>query len=255
MNLWQKISAVMTEVEYLKKDDVVGKGSKSEYKAISEEKVTETVRVSFIKHGLVLLPVEQEHTCETRETENDYGKKGVSRLATVNVKYKLVDIETGEHEFIVSSGTGADSGDKAVGKAMTYAYKYALLRTLMIPTGEDPDKIASPVLDETKPSSRPNTPPPDKNAPQSQQTALSEKQLGSLYAIASSKGKTKEKVAAEVLKSFKVTPEQMSKANYDKTVKHYESLPDKKSEKRTTNEVKYDTVLDHQINTDYGDGY
>lgn len=238
MNLWQKISAVMSEVEYLKKDDVVGKGSKSEYKAISEEKVTETVRVSFIKHGLVLLPVEQIHHCETRETENDYGKKGVSRLATVDVRYKLVDIDTGEHEFIVSSGTGADTGDKAVGKAMTYAYKYALLRTLMIPTGEDPDKIASPGLEDgkqTKQTGQPNVPESNESATTSQQTtnvgtetinAVSEAQLKRLYTIAGSKGKKKDIVNAEILKNLGVAPEAMSKSQYNGIVAHYEKLPD-----------------------------
>lgn len=238
MNLWQKISAVMQDVEYLKKDDVVGKGTGSEYKAISEEKVTETVRVSFIKHGLVLIPVEQVHSCETRETENQYGKKGVSRLATVDVKYKLVDIETGEHEFVVSSGTGADSGDKAVGKAMTYAYKYALLRTLMIPTGEDPDKIASPdnqPVDKQKPPSQPTAPKPSENAAKGQQTpnagtetpvVISAAQASRLYAIAGGKGKKKEVVIAEVKKNLGIEPEAMDKVQYAKIIKHYESLPD-----------------------------
>lgn len=238
MNLWQKVSAVMNDVEYLKKDDVVGKGSKSEYKAISEEKVTETVRVSFIKHGLVLLPVEQVHSCETRETVNDYGKAGVRRLATVDVKYKLVDIETGEHEFIVSSGTGEDSGDKAVGKAMTYAYKYALLRTLMIPTGEDPDKIASPdnqPVDRQKPHTQPTTPKPNENAEKGQETpntgtettaVISAAQASRLYAIAGGKGKKKEVVIAEVKKNLGIEPEAMTKTQYNAIVKHYESLPD-----------------------------
>lgn len=180
MNLWQKISAVMAEVEYLKKDDVVGFGSNA-YKAISEEKVTETVRKSFIKHGLVLMPVEQHHHCETRDTVNSKGDKAVSRLATVDVKYKLVDIETGEHEFIVSSGTGVDTQDKAVGKAMTYAYKYALLRTLMIPTGEDPDKIASdpPAEPQKKQEKKPN-----QNKPTGDFTNLTEAQCDELAKLA-----------------------------------------------------------------------
>ena len=37
---------------------------------------------------------------------------------------------------IESVGEGADSQDKASGKAMTYCYKYALLRTFAIPTGK-----------------------------------------------------------------------------------------------------------------------
>lgn len=134
MNLWKKIHAVMKDVEYLQKDDQIEFG-KTKYKAISEEKVTSTVRESLIKHGLVIIPIEQQHF-----------KDDV--LTTVNTKYKIVDIDTGENEIIVSSGTGVDTQDKGVGKAMTYSYKYMLLRTFAIPTGEDPDKISSDEWDE-----------------------------------------------------------------------------------------------------------
>ena len=71
------------------------------------------------------------------------GNTAIDRLTTVDVAYKIVDVESGEFETIVSSGTGMDSQDKGIGKALTYAYKYLLLRTFAIPTGEDPDKIAS----------------------------------------------------------------------------------------------------------------
>ncbi|PZD95206.1 hypothetical protein DNH61_11645 [Paenibacillus sambharensis] len=134
VKLYQKISAVMKDVEYLSKDDKV-EFSNTKYKAISEEKVTSTVRESLIRNKLVILPVEQQHKRE-------------GNLSTVDTKYKIVDIETGEFEIIVSSGTGADTQDKGVGKAMTYAYKYLLLRTFAIPTGEDPDKVSSAELDE-----------------------------------------------------------------------------------------------------------
>ena len=133
LNLYQKIHAVMQDVDYLQKDDEI-KFSNTKYKAISEEKVTSTVRQSLLKHRLVIMPVEQEHSRE-------------GALSTVNTKYKIVDIDTGNFEIIVSSGTGADTQDKGVGKAMTYSYKYLLLRTFAIPTGEDPDKISSAELD------------------------------------------------------------------------------------------------------------
>lgn len=134
MNLYQKISQVMRDVEYLSKDDKVEFGN-TKYKAISEEKVTSTIRASLIKNGLVIIPIEQEA-----------GRTG--NISTVNTKYKIIDIDSGQFEIIVSSGEGADTQDKGVGKAMTYAYKYLLLRTFAIPTGEDPDKISSAELDE-----------------------------------------------------------------------------------------------------------
>jgi len=133
-NLFQKISQVMQDVEYLSKDDKIEFGT-TKYKAISEEKVTSVLRASLIKNGLVILPVEQLA-----------GRTG--NVSTVNTKYKIIDIDTGQFEILASSGEGADTQDKGVGKAMTYAYKYMLLRTFAIPTGEDPDKVSSHELDE-----------------------------------------------------------------------------------------------------------
>lgn len=133
MSIYKKIHAVMNDVNYLQKDDKVSFGNTS-YKAISEEKVTGTIRASLVKNGLVIVPIEQEHM-----------KDG--NLTTVNVKYQITDIDTGEYIVAVSSGTGADTQDKGVGKAMTYAYKYLLLRTFAIPTGDDPDKVSSEELD------------------------------------------------------------------------------------------------------------
>lgn len=150
MNLYQRINKVMEEISYLAKDDKVGTG-KSSYKAISEEKVTSTVRASLIKNGLVILPVEQNTEEIFTEYEKvAYGKKEMKqRLMTrVDTKYKIVNIDKpSEYEILASSGSGVDTQDKGVGKAMTYSYKYMLLRTFAIPTGEDPDKISNEELE------------------------------------------------------------------------------------------------------------
>jgi hypothetical protein len=145
MNLYQRISKVMQDIQYLQKDDKVSTGASGSYKAMSEEKVTQVVRESLIANGLVILPVAQSHN---REELRD--KEGVLKgyLSIVDTQYKIVDIATGQFELLASSGSGADSQDKGVGKAMTYSYKYLLLRTFAIPTGEDPDKISSATLDE-----------------------------------------------------------------------------------------------------------
>lgn len=48
MNLYQKILEVMKGVSYLSKDDTVAFGN-TKYKAVSEEKVTSTVREKLIE--------------------------------------------------------------------------------------------------------------------------------------------------------------------------------------------------------------
>lgn len=191
LNLYQKIHAVMKDVDYLQKDDAIKFGN-TNYKAISEEKVTSTVRKALLEYGLVILPIEQEHSRE-------------GTLSTVDTKYKIVDIETGDSEIIVSSGTGADTQDKGVGKAMTYSYKYLLLRTFAIPTGEDPDKTSSAELDAKQ--NEANQPKP-----------LSPKQLGMIKAKVKQLALAKKVQDEEVYKHLnipdieKLSSQQASKA-------------------------------------------
>ena len=134
MNIYEKIAAIMTDVQYLAKDDHVSFGSTS-YKALSEEKVTSIMRAEMLKYNLTVFPVEQ--------TANRSGS-----ITHVDVKYRLVNVENpDEYIEVVSCGDGADSQDKGSGKAMTYAYKYMWLRTFALPTGEDPDKISTEELE------------------------------------------------------------------------------------------------------------
>lgn len=143
MNIYEKINEVMKRIEYLTKDDHVSFGT-TNYKAISEEKVTTSVRKELVNLGIVIAPIEQTmNVTELMRTE-----KSVNQRADVNVKYRIQNIEdVNDYIIVSSSGSGVDTQDKAIGKAMTYAYKYMLLRTFAIPTGEDPDKISSAETD------------------------------------------------------------------------------------------------------------
>lgn len=143
MNIYQKINEVMKNIEYLTKDDQVAFGT-TKYKAISEEKVTTAVREQLVKQGIAIIPVQQES--ENKELTRT--EKSVNMLTSVHTRYRIQNIDD-VNDFIEveSNGTGVDTQDKGVGKAMTYAYKYMLLRTFAIPTGEDPDKISSAETD------------------------------------------------------------------------------------------------------------
>jgi hypothetical protein len=135
VNIYEKISAIMQDVQYLTKDDQVKFGTTS-YKALSEEKVTGIMRAELIKHKLVIYPIQQSAS-------------RIGQITHVDVMYRLVNVENPEEYIdIASCGDGADSQDKGSGKAMTYAFKYMWLRAFALPTGEDPDKISSAELDE-----------------------------------------------------------------------------------------------------------
>lgn len=141
-NLFAKILKVMQDVTYLQKDDSIGYGN-NKYRAITEEKVTTEVGKSMRKHGLVILPIGVEERREDFDVVRANGKHGTDRITTITTKYLVADSESGESMEVCSAGAGVDSQDKGIGKALTYAYKYLLLRMFAIPTGEDPDKQAS----------------------------------------------------------------------------------------------------------------
>lgn len=134
MNIYEKILAIMQEVQRLQKDDMVKFGGAG-YKALSEEKVTSIMREQLIKQKMVVFPIRQETT-----------RNG--NITHVDVQYRMVNVEDPDDFIeIVSCGDGADTQDKGSGKAMTYSFKYMWLRTFALPTGEDPDKISSEELD------------------------------------------------------------------------------------------------------------
>lgn len=135
LSLYGKMNKIMADIKYLAKDGKVSFGT-TNYKVLSEAKVTQVVKEKLVELGLVIFPIKQDIT----RTGN---------LTTVNTQYKIVDVESGDSEILASSGEGADTQDKGAGKAMTYCYKYMLLRTFAIPSGEDPDQISSEELTET----------------------------------------------------------------------------------------------------------
>lgn len=214
-NIFQKINKVMADVRYLAKDDMVVTNTKTGagYKAITEEKVTTAVREAMIRHGIVIVPIEQTHT-RTDEVLQDYqGNQKVSRLATVDTKYRIQNIEDKDDYVIAtSSGTGVDTQDKAVGKAMTYSYKYLLLRTFAIPTGEDTDKISSDVYSE---QFNQKAPKKTRMASASSDTITTE-QVANLRQMVKVKGESSYFAVRDILDSYNYqTIEDIKKDKYD----------------------------------------
>lgn len=135
-NVYKKIHEIMKDIQYLKKDGKVNFGN-TKYSYLSEEKITENIRNSMLKVGLVMYPVSTKY----QHMEDQKGE-------IVVVDYALADIESGEHITIQVAGKGCDTQDKSIPKAMTCAFKYAMRQTFCIATGDDFDKVSSAELDE-----------------------------------------------------------------------------------------------------------
>lgn len=139
-NLFQKIQDVSNDVMSISKDMVVGQGNYA-YKAVSDFDVTLAVKKAEIKHGIISIPVKQDViNSEILKTIKKNGDEGYTFVDTLKLTLRIVNIENpSEFIEIESYGKGVDSGDKGLGKASTYARKYALLNAYKIATGEDPD--------------------------------------------------------------------------------------------------------------------
>jgi len=137
MNIYEKINAIMENVESLQKDGKVAFGS-TKYNFLSEAKTTAEMRKQLVKYKLVILPIGVEEKKEGSITQGKY-------------TYKVVNAENPE-EFIIleSGGQGHDSADKGSGKASSYAYKYLMWRTFAIPSNDDPDMVSSDEIAEAK---------------------------------------------------------------------------------------------------------
>ena len=133
----------------------VGKGGYNEsqkYAFRGIDQLQNAVHPALVKFGITVYPVVTEKVVTERETVNVSGRAGVMRFVELTVDYHWV---AGDGSEIVTTvvGEAADSGDKASNKAMSAAYKYALIQTLCIPlTSEEDADSFSPVLARPIPS-------------------------------------------------------------------------------------------------------
>ena len=146
-NIYKKMSAITAELTAVAKNLNVGIG-KAAYKAVGEADVLAAVKPLEEKHGVYSYPysrkiVEADLVTTTSEYQGKVTEKTNRYLRIVTV-YRFVNIDNPEEYIdITTYGDGIDPQDKAVGKAMTYSDKYALLKAYKIITGEDPDQFKS----------------------------------------------------------------------------------------------------------------
>jgi ERF superfamily len=123
LNLWQRIGKAQAAVDYIQKE----KKSGMNYSIVSHDAVTAKVRPVLVENGVLYYPVDIQHSQDGNRTQ-------------VKLTVRFVNVDKPEEHFDVPSlGYGIDSQDKGPGKAISYAVKYALLKTLGLETGDDPD--------------------------------------------------------------------------------------------------------------------
>lgn len=144
MNIYEKLAEITAELSVVAKNLTVGEG-RSSYRAVGEADVLAAVKPLEKKHGIYSYPVCREIADSQIMTSTNYkGQEVQKQFVRIKTIYRFVNVEKPEEYIEVTTfGDGVDSQDKAPGKAMTYADKYALLKAYKIITGEDPDQYMS----------------------------------------------------------------------------------------------------------------
>ena len=156
-NLVDAINYVMRKAKSVEKNLTVGTGN-NQYPGVSHKDVKELLQPLLAEAGLIIIPTKIVPTVTVdrwEETGHAYGKEIIRRkmrvLTEVLVTYRLQHVG-GEFIDLQGYGHGLDNQDKSAGKSTTYALKYLLIYTFLIPTGkiDDADGNASEPTTEIK---------------------------------------------------------------------------------------------------------
>lgn len=142
MNVFQKINEVKKCVQsFIKDSSTSGKGA---YKYTSGSQVLGAIKETMENIGLLFLPIKTEHrNWTTFEYTNSYGDQKTDFIVDGKIYYKWVNIEDPDDFCNVEFDLYGQQNDisKAFGSALTYTERYALLKSLGVPTDdEDPDR-------------------------------------------------------------------------------------------------------------------
>lgn len=154
MNIYEKMAKATAEIETVAKNLNVGIGATS-YKAVGEADILTAVKPIEEKYGIYSYPLKRElveSNAYTTTTEyKGETKEKLTIFMRIKTTYRFVNTEKpDEYMDTETFADGVDTQDKAPGKAMTYADKYALMKAYKIRTGDDPDQYASQEMHRVK---------------------------------------------------------------------------------------------------------
>jgi len=149
-----KLCRVMAGISHIPKR---GHNDFFNYDYATDADVADAVRKALVAEGVVLIPSIED----VREREVVTRRNQKEIVTTVMMAFTFIDAEHGGSLTFRMSGAGQDGGDKGIMKAITAATKYAALKSLCLPTGDDPEAEADDrARDDTPTPPRAPSPPP-----------------------------------------------------------------------------------------------
>lgn len=173
MNLIEKINAISKESHNQFKPDLAKYGKN--FRAISDSAVLDVLNPLFEKYNVSYAVYIKDKNLRVEHVKSGVDVSGnvVEKLVFIADAHVCLDIrtfESNEQSYTESItfegwGSGIDSGDKATGKAITAAVKYALFKGFRLRYSDDPDaavsedieNIAKPASKEKEPSKKKTT--------------------------------------------------------------------------------------------------
>lgn len=130
LNIYQRINEVRKKAHYLQKDKEV-----QGYKAVTHDAVTALTRNHLIDYGVVVVP----RLTSSSVTDIGQTKSGMPIIRYAGMyEIDFINVDDPDDRITVTAEAHAnDHGDKAPGKATSYATKYAMLKLFSIETGEN----------------------------------------------------------------------------------------------------------------------
>lgn len=122
------------------------------FRAVSESAILDVISPILKSEGIFYTIDVRDQHLDIREAYGSKGKK-LQFIATITLSV-CFRTDTDILFKTDSVGMGIDDNDKAMGKAYTYALKYALLKLFRLRYGDDPDAKASEPLYLDKPKEK-----------------------------------------------------------------------------------------------------
>ena len=187
------------------------------FRAISESAILDVISPVLEENHFYYTVEVKDSNLDIKEAFGSKGKK-LQFIATITVRLRFwhhweEDYSPNEVCHSEAVGMGIDDNDKAMGKAYTYAVKYALLKLFRLRYGDDPDFEASKPLHVEKPKEEKIN--PEKEDKKSKSAKKSQKEEKSSSEIAMTEAQRdyilglmkKHNVAeSEIISKFEVEP-------------------------------------------------
>jgi len=142
--IYKKINSIMRKVEFVTKDGQLGFGNNT-FRIVTHDKVLSVVRQHFVDEGVIVVPHQVDKGISVEGTTKNGGKK-IRMEALYDVSF--IDVEDGSEIIIRAEAHAEDNSDKGANKCLTYAVKNAILKVLMLQTGDDANQeVANKVND------------------------------------------------------------------------------------------------------------